>query len=821
MIGSPFPSDQWRGVDFDDSSWVRQPGPLPNYYRSLALICLRGKFEVIDPAAAGELSLSVKFQGGIVAYLNGVEVGRAGMPEGKIDQTTLADKYPRTAYADSKGAIIPQTTEYPGRLYAASEELRVTYELNSQEKVDGFKSRARSRDIKIPATAIKKGVNVLSLEIHRAPADPIIFTSLDLTGGNNNNIPLFWNRAAVESIALTATPASAGAIKPNISRPEGVQVWQEDVMSHLGPLRYGDPNEAARPIRLTGMKNGVFAGEAVVGSRTALHGLKAVVSDLTQGASTIPASAISVGFPGINNDAINPSAMLVIPTATRVEGVDVKQLGKEADLVGAVQPVWIIVSVGRDTPAGKYTGTLTITTDGEKPVVVPVELKVIGDWVLPDPQNFTVFMGVHESADSVAMQYNTPLWSEEHWKNLDKIYELLGQIGTKDIYLPVVAKTHLANEQSMVRWIKQPDGTHKLDFTNMERYLDIGLKHLGKVPVVCLYLHDYGFRIADAKMAAIVPTVTEVDSVTGAITELKPPEWGTPEARAFWKPVVDGTIDILKKRGMEKSLMFGMAANNWVNPGCVSDLKTMYPDILWVNRSHYYVPAVEAPVKQKFGLSAIVGGVISVFYDPDLEHHFGWKSPELIINFPRFGNVPGAVFEDYLSSYRIFGESCLLSGGARWRSGNVRGVGHIGADFWPVLKDAKGVPQTMGNRYVFWHSLSIAEVMSSILGAGTDGPVATTRQQMMRESLQEAEVRVYVQNVMLDKSQLAKLPPELAARCKALCDERTGIIRYYSQFCEPAVRDDLAKVFDQHHWVEMSEQLYQAASDVQNALAAK
>jgi len=41
---------------------------------------------------------------------------------------------------------------------------------------------------------------------------------------------------------------------------------------------------------------------------------------------------------------------------------------------------------------------------------------------------------------------------------------------------------------------------------------------------------------------------------------------GHARARAFWKPIVDGTIEILKKRGVEKSLMFGIAANNWCFP---------------------------------------------------------------------------------------------------------------------------------------------------------------------------------------------------------------------------------------------------------------
>jgi len=53
-------------------------------------------------------------------------------------------------------------------------------------------------------------------------------------------------------------------------------------MSRVGPLRYGDPTEGVRPIRISGLKNGVYAGELVVGSRKVLKGLKTVVSDLKQ-----------------------------------------------------------------------------------------------------------------------------------------------------------------------------------------------------------------------------------------------------------------------------------------------------------------------------------------------------------------------------------------------------------------------------------------------------------------------------------------------------------------------------------------------------------
>jgi hypothetical protein len=658
-----------------------------------------------------------------------------------------------------------------------------------------------------------------------------------MSGGNNGNIMSCWNRAACEDLVLTAE-AAAGAIRPNTARPAGLQVWNEGVLARVGPLRYGDPNDPIRPIRLVGARNGAYAGRVVVGRRGGLAGLRATVSGLTQGGSAaLPASAVQVLYQGPVNDTLSstpttaagPARIGAAPNGEDAEGgTPVAQLGKAvAGAVGNFQSVWVVVKVPRDAAAGTYAGTLAVQAEGGKPISVPVELKVVGEWVLPDPHDFATFIGVQESADSVAMQYGVPLWSDEHWKHLDKVYELLAQIGTKDIYLPLVAKTHLANEQSMVRWIKQADGSYKHDFSILERYLDTAVGHLGKVPVVCLYLHDYGFRLESAKMPPVVPCVTEVDAATGKLGELKPPDWGTPQAQAFWRPVIDGARAILAKRGLDKSVMFGMAANGWVLKECCADLKSMYPDIRWVDRTHYYQATVgDAKVKQPVGLSASVAGVLGIFYDPDeVGTRYGWREvgQDRNINFPRLGNVPGAVFGSYLPTYRLFAEGTHLSGGARWKSArSSSGTGHIGADFWPVLKDDKGgPPRHMGNRYVFWHSLSISEVIRAILSPGPDGPAATARLQIMRESLQEAEARIYVQNAVLDADESAKLPADLAARCKDLCDERTQMIRYYSQFNEPGVLDDYAKVFNERRWQDLFEKLYQAASDVAKASAAK
>jgi len=822
-MGSVFPPDDWRKPEFDDHDWIRHPGPFSAAYRSLALIGLRGRFQVIDPARAGDLTLVVKFQGGVAAYVNGQEVGRASLPAGKLANDTPAEEYPLETFVTAKGAPLPEPDRGRGTCTAATGNFRKCYGWDD-DMVRRFQQRGRTAEFKVPASLLRRGVNVLCIEIHRAPANPAMFLTQTLDMKNRGSVSHCWNRASLEEVTLSAAASAAGLV-PNIARPEGVQVWTEDVLAQMRPTRFGDPNEPALPIRIRGLKNGAYAGQVVISSRAPIGNLQATIGDLTQpGAPAIPARAIQVFHAGADYDALALAAPAERPAAATTSR-------KEAAAgAGVLRPVWIVVQVPRDAAAGLYRGTLKVSVSGQQPVAVPVELKVVGNWVLPDPQAFTTFVGVHESADSVAMQYHVPLWSEEHWKYLDAVYRLLGQIGTKDIYLPLIAKTHLANEQSMVRWIPQPAGASKTgqpayryDFSIFERYLDTAMKHLGKVPVVCLYLHDYGFRIPDesrsdsAGSRLVKPCVTVLDPATGKLGELATPEWGTAESQAFWKPVIDEARKLLAKRGVEKSLMFGMGANNWVKAECLTDLKKLYPEVLWVNRTHYFAPnASGGGVTQPFGLSSIVGGAVAVCYEPDLGVvHCGWKNATPVINFPRLDNVAGAVFNEYPATYRIFGEGVLLSGGMGWNGvAASRGAGHFGADFWPVLKDTKGSARTMADRYVFWHSLSLADVIPSILAAAPEGPSPTVRQQLMREALQEAEARVFVQNALLDPAQRARLGTELEARCRALCLERMWALRYYSQFAQPAIASDYSRVFSQRQWEDLSERLYAAAGDV-------
>jgi len=63
-------------------------------------------------------------------------------------------------------------------------------------------------------------------------------------------------------------------------------------------------------------------------------------------------------------------------------------------------------------------------------------------------------------------------------------------VGDKTVYIPLICDTNMGNDESMVRWVKQADGSYKHDLSVMEKYLDAVIKYQGKPTVVCLYVWD-------------------------------------------------------------------------------------------------------------------------------------------------------------------------------------------------------------------------------------------------------------------------------------------------------------------------------------------
>ncbi|KPJ53740.1 MAG: hypothetical protein AMS16_05125 [Planctomycetes bacterium DG_58] len=614
---------------------------------------------------------------------------------------------------------------------------------------------------------------------------------------------------AIEKIRLSAPNPARGAVVPNVTRPKGFQVWNSSVLATDFDLDFGDPAETLRPIRIVGTLGGTFSGKVVVGSDAEIKGLRAAVSELraTVGRGRIPPSAVTIRYarPHGTDFAAN---FRYLASAHRLEaldevapdvvGVRVKEpvlvrywtgSGKNRRRVtksmsltspgvkpvfGAVCPVWVTVNIPADAAPGEYTGTLTITADGEKAVQVPVTLTVCG-WTLPEPKDWHTFVDLIQSPETLAMAYEVPMWSDEHFRLIERSLEFLGRAGKKTVYIRMICETNLGNAETMVRWTRKPDGTHAHDLSAFERYMDLVEKHMGKPPVVCLYIWDKFLermasrgqweskqqKAALGALEGMGPEVTAVDPVSGRTSKLQLPPYADPKAKALWKPASEGIRRSMKRRGMPDSLMLGIMCDYLPSERTFQDLAEIYPGVPWVSQAHN---PPHKKVARHVGYTSTVFYRVAPYRDPSLQRLYGWKEPQLRATFWR------RTRDDWpITTFRFMGEMTLAVG--------ERGFARIGGDFFPVLKDKEGrVVGRIPARYVksYWNNLNIT---MNLLAPGEHGPVATSRFEMMREGLQECEARIFIEHALTDETRRAKLGEELAKRCRDVLDERIRFIR--------------------------------------------
>ncbi|KKK52731.1 hypothetical protein LCGC14_3101960, partial [marine sediment metagenome] len=344
-----------------------------------------------------------------------------------------------------------------GDLYAVPNPYQLAHMKPDVKKVKLALLATRYRTLDaadLPLKALRKGVNVLAIEVHRSDYHPKAATY------TTRKSKQAWLPCAVVDGRLTVEGAGVVA---NRARPKGLQIWNPDRNDRLSGAEYGDPNEPLKPMDIFGAPNGAFSGQIVVGSDGPIVGLSARATDLIGPGGKIPSSAIRVRYGLLadhgENHVESYRGRQQTPygrTRRRFDGLaetPPTEAPVDARGGGAVVPVWVTVNVPAEAKAGVYSGRLTVTTAGGRAVAVPVNLTVAA-WRLPDPTEFVSHMGLVQSPDTLAIHYGVEMWSKEHWRLMDRSFELMGQLGVKVVYLPLLAQTYFGNEHSMVRWIK-------------------------------------------------------------------------------------------------------------------------------------------------------------------------------------------------------------------------------------------------------------------------------------------------------------------------------------------------------------------------------
>ena len=568
-----------------------------------------------------------------------------------------------------------------------------------------------------------------------------------------------WALAVALAVMSTASRTSAE-----------VQVWTSDVTS-------GDWStnvlKSLKPVNIVGARNGTFSGKMVVESTTALTGVKASVGALTGMGSTIPAQNVQLRYGVVwgNKDfrefrccATPRDADILLDAPTDVPPVYRR----------ALMTVWVTVKVPRDAKAGKYTGQLTVCGHS-----VPLNLDV-QNWTLPDPQNYRTLVDFVQSPDTLALEYNVPLWSEQHWKLIARSFQLLSDTGGRTLYVPLICRSNFGNEQSMVRWIAKGGNKYEYDYTVLDKYLDTAEKNLGKPKLVVFVVWDicmsekslqrglWDKNDATGKSRADLlgkgPRVTALNPTTKEVSMLTLPRYEDAESTELWTPMFAEIRKRMEKRGLDQSMMLGLMPDLWPTKEEVSFWKDVSGGLPWVIHGHEGT-AKDVMIGNK-GLYKIADiGYAAFVYNarfnvnPDKERMYGWRAPGLLSCYWRNGALNS--FE--VSVVREF-PSFNITGGQR-------GCGRIGADSWPAMRNHKG--ERSGHVYARypennWRNLDIGDFF---LAPGPDSPVGTARLESLKEGMQECEARIFLEDAFLDDAKKAKIGLDLAKRCQDALDE--------------------------------------------------
>ena len=782
-LESPLPPADWASPAFDDGAWPRVWWPQPElpgkfnwnetatrarYPYHTVVVLARGRFELKDPAQVRSCTLSLDYWGGVVVYVNGREAARGHMPDNSTNLAAAAVDYPEEAFTTPNGK--------PLRIV----EVDVLRGTDLGEAAARLALRDRKlRDVKIPAALLRQGVNVLTIEAHAAPVH------VKASGGSG------WPPIGLLSGRLTVSPASAAlADRP---RPRGIRVWNSAAYDTVTAFDYGDPSEPLRPIVIRAARNSVFSGRLMVGSNQPITGLKVSVADLVQtgGSAKLPSSAVRVRYalPAVEGkswlapnrfdgllDAI-PAEIPVIKAPPPTEEFYYLRVQRKALVSGAVAPLWYTVRVPREAQPGVYEGKVSVAAEGLPPTSVPLRVHVC-DWMMPDPQDFRIQNFLYHAEEVEARHYEVPNYSDKHFELIGKSLALMTEVNSRQVQANLAVdffanQEMRSNPESLVRWIKQPDGSYKHDFTIFDKYLDMVAKYVGKPRT--LRLNCWGeFKTRD--YCGNLP-VSVLDPATGKIASMPQPALGTAESLAFWRPVFDEVLKRLKARGWLEETTLGYNIHFGVpTPAVVDVAHKLWPEGEWSWTSHAadeggkFVGSFDgAGTDSGRGSKAWAVAVGRESVDTtkvvvmNVRHSDGvWmtgpsgKLPPLwTLEKPRrntFCTTCRNVLDDNSPprEMRRLVELHAMSRG-------YDGVSEFGVDLFPLKRPLGGYYVPEAGRGTGWAS---QWTTLALLYPGPDGPVATERFEMFREGVELCEATLFIRQAMAEK----KLSADLAQR---------------------------------------------------------
>ncbi len=726
-LTAPVPPGDWQAPSFDDSGWPRRPGPILGGYgyqrrAGAALVCVRGRFGVTDPAAAGDLRLSLTYRGGVIVYLNGEEVARQHVRPGPVQPFDLAEDYARDVFLRPDGRSVLRSVRDEPRDHKAR-----------------YDARFRSLEVDLPKRHLRRGANVLAVEVHRTAIPE------GLPGGWER---VDWHTAGLVEAKLTAPPGTG--VQPNVASPTKAHVWTADPLLPVGTgIDYGDPFEPLRPLMLHAPRNGFAMGQVVVTSPEPAGALGVGVSDLrTADGTTLPASIVEVRYVHVSDGFVPLHA----------------GPPKEATYL----PMWITVSVPPHAEPGLYRGYVTVRGLPEE-ARVPVELRVY-DWRLGDPHEWRTSINLLQSPESVAGHYGVPRWSDRHFRLMEGSMRLMGRAGNDVLGIQAVGQTVFGDDPMIV--FRREGDTWVPDLTIARRYLKQYDRLAGRPKFLVLHVWSYGMyqrgRGRDGgdveKRAETIPVVERRGD---ELVPVEMPIYGKPGTEAVWRQVMEGLREIVVGLGWgEPCLLLGTSGDGWPSPETVAMFKEVAPYARWRAITHGSgVPnwgPTEADRTQPNGM--VVG--YCEFVRRITNRRTG--APGV----PVACNSRDCCGRDPFHYRSLPGPTVITA--------NYDGFCWKGIDYW-TYTTAEGTERSALNTYVHFGNI-VGSTPRTLALPGPDGAVPTTQYEMLRAGVQDVEAMLRVRAALRDETLQSRLGSSLTQRARTAMDELLALLETGHRF---------------------------------------
>jgi len=352
-----------------------------------------------------------------------------------------------------------------------------------------------------------------------------------------------------------------------------------------------------------------------------------------------------------------------------------------------------------------------------------------------------------------AVHYGVTNYSDRHFELVGKSLALLAEANSRQVHANLsVGFCGRGNPESLVRWIKQPDGSFKHDFTAFDKYLDMVADSIGTPNT--LRLNCWG------------GPVSMLDPATGKLANMDPPG-GPDEGLQFWKPVFDEMLRKIKAHGWLDQTTLGCNHHSGVPAPAQVDLAyKLWPEGEWSWTSHaagegaLFVGTVGGVGKdngsfgsraQRAAMGDLSGIDTNKVVRMTVRHADGvWmvgpsgKLPPLwALDGPRRNTFCNTVRHVICDNSALREVRRLVEFGAVYRG--YDGVSEFGADVFPVKRPVGGYAMPPISLGANWGNPNST---LALLYPGPDGPVSTERFEMFREGVELCEAIIFIRGAM-------------------------------------------------------------------------